>query len=99
MSESLRLRHSPGRKCEMSDTGLYLRAQHAVAELKGAILDLLASHPNGMTNADVGRTLGIYQGHSSGQEGHISRTLLALLQEEGVALQDKETKLWRLRTK
>lgn len=81
----------------MSRTDLYLRAQHAVAELKGAILDLLAENPAGLSNADIGKTLGIYHGHSSGQEGHISRTLLALLEKEQIVTQDKKTKLWRLR--
>ena len=83
----------------MREAELYVKSQHAIAELKGAVLDLLGSHPNGLSNADIGRTLGIYQGHSSGQEGHISRTLLELLQVEGVVAQDKKTKLWRLRTK
>jgi hypothetical protein len=81
----------------MTDTELYVRAQHAVAELKGSILGLLASHPEGLSNADIGKTLGIYQGHSSGQEGHISRTLLALLEKERVVTQDAKSKLWTLR--
>lgn len=83
----------------MSQAQLYVRAQHAIAELKGAILDLLAATPEGLSNADVGRTLGIYQGHSSGQEGHISRTLLGLLEEEQVVTQDKKSKLWRIRSR
>ncbi len=91
--------HAPWQKGMVNQGQLYVRAQHAVAELKGAILDLLADRPEGLTNADIGRTLGIYQGHSSGQEGHISRTLLALLEHEQVISQDKTTKLWRLRAK
>ncbi len=83
----------------MSQAQLYVRAQHAIAELKGEILDLLAANPEGLSNADVGRTLGIYQGHSSGQEGHISRTLLGLLEEEQVVAQDKTTKRWRIRSR
>jgi hypothetical protein len=81
----------------MHDPQLYMKSQHAIAELKGAILGLLAQHPNGLSNADIGRSLGIYHGHSSGQEGHISRTLLALLESEQVVIQDKKTKLWRVR--
>lgn len=49
-----------------------------------------------MTNAQIGRTLGIYTGHK-GHEGHISRTLLQMLANEGGAVQDLTTKRWRLR--
>jgi hypothetical protein len=40
--------------------------------------------------------LGIYQGHI-GHEGHVSRTILGLLEAEQVVVQNKETKLWSLR--
>ena len=49
-----------------------------------------------LTNAEIGRRLGIYQGHI-GHEGHISRTVLGLLENEEVIVQDKQTKTWRLR--
>jgi hypothetical protein len=75
---------------------LYSRAQLAIAELKGAVYELLAEAPDGMPNSEVGRNLGIYQGHV-GHEGHISRTVLAMLEAEEVVVQDKATKVWRLR--
>jgi hypothetical protein len=74
----------------------YRHAQLAVAQLKAAVHFVLAGSPHGLTNAQVGRTLGIYGGHV-GHEGHISRTLLALLESEGVAEQDLSTKRWRLK--
>lgn len=74
----------------------YHRAQSAMADLKAAVRFTLSNAPNGLTNAQVGRTLGIYGGHV-GHEGHISRTLLALLESEGVAEQDANTKCWRLK--
>jgi hypothetical protein len=49
-----------------------------------------------MKNADIGRLLGINMGHIR-HEGHIPRTLLALMETEGVVVQDKTTKLWKLR--
>ena len=52
---------------------LYTRAQRALAELKGAVFELIANSPKGISNAEIGRQLGIYGGHS-GQAGHISRT-------------------------
>ena len=67
-----------------------------MADLKAAVHLVLANAPNGLSNAQVGRTLGIYGGHV-GHEGHISRTLLALLESEGVAEQDPSTKRWRLK--
>jgi hypothetical protein len=78
------------------NTSLYTRAQRAMADLKGAVYELLASSDSSLTNAEIGRRLGIYQGHV-GHEGHISRTVLGLLENEEVIVQDKETKTWRLR--
>jgi hypothetical protein len=75
---------------------LYTRAQRAMADLKGAIYELIAESQSPLSNAEIGRRLGIYQGHV-GHEGHISRTLLGLLENEEVIVQDKETKMWRLR--
>lgn len=73
----------------------YRLAQCAMANLKAAVVQLLAEMPAGLTNSQIGRTLGIYQGHV-GHEGHISRTLLAMLEGEGVVQQD-DKKRWALR--
>jgi hypothetical protein len=78
------------------NVSLYSRAQLAIAELKGAVYELLVECGTGLTNAEVGRRLGIYQGHV-GHEGHISRTILAMLEAEQVVLQEKDTKVWRVR--
>ena len=75
---------------------LYTRAQRAMADLKGAVYELIAEAESPLSNAEIGRRLGIYQGHV-GHEGHISRTLLGLLESEEVIVQDKDTKMWRLR--
>lgn len=75
----------------------YRLAQSALADLKAAVhLVLTDSPPEGLTNAELGRALGIYGGHV-GHMGHISRTLLAMLETEGVAEQDQESKRWRLK--
>ena len=74
----------------------YEMAQRAMADLKAAVRMVLAVAPSeGMQNAEIGRALGIYQGHV-GHEGHISRSLLAALQTQGVADQDTDTKKWKL---
>ncbi len=75
----------------------YCRAQLGMTHIKSAVYELLfATGEQGLTNAEIGRTLGIHMGHVR-HEGHIPRTILALLESEGVAEQDAETKRWRLR--
>ena len=75
----------------------YHLAQGAIADLKAAVLYLLTdAQDGGMSNAQIGRSLGIYTGHV-GHEGHISRTLLAIMESEAVVEQDKSTKKWTLR--
>lgn len=72
----------------------YHLAQRAIADLKAAVLEVLREvGDRGITNAELGRRLGIYAGHA-GHEGHISRTMLALMESEGVAQQDQKTKRW-----
>jgi hypothetical protein len=81
----------------MVDAEAYHLSQRAIADLKAAVLRILVSAPTaGFTNAEIGRSLGIYAGHVR-HEGHISRTLLALMENEGVAEQDAATKRWRVR--
>lgn len=79
----------------MSDA--YILAQEAMAKLRSAVHLILEKAPRGLTNARLGRSLGIYSGHV-GHEGHISRTVLALMEAEGVVEQDKASKVWRLKT-
>lgn len=75
----------------------YAVAQRAIADLKTAIYVLLKTgSATGMRNADIGRALGIHAGHVE-HEGHIPRTLLALMEREGVVVQNPETKLWTVK--
>jgi hypothetical protein len=75
----------------------YQLAQRAMADLKSAVYAVLEEAPSdGLTNAEIGRGLGIYAGHIE-HEGHISRTLLALMEKEGVVQQSQVTKRWTLR--
>jgi hypothetical protein len=68
-----------------------------MADLKAAIYLLLRDGPaEGLRNANIGRSLGIYTGHVE-HEGHIPRTLLALMEKEGVVQQHQQTKLWTIR--
>lgn len=75
----------------------YYMAQQAMAQLKASIYYVLSQSPTGLKNVEIGRSLGIYTGHVE-HEGHISRTLLAIMEAEGVVEQDKASKVWKLRT-
>lgn len=78
-------------------TDAYQLAQRAMADLKAAAHAVLTqAGDEGCTNAQVGRLLGIYTGHV-GHEGHVSRTILGILESEGVAVQERETRKWHLR--
>ena len=80
-----------------STDSAYRRAQLAIADLKSAVRSVIESaSPVGLTNAQIGRMLGIYGGHV-GHEGHVSRTILAMIEAEGIVEQDKKTKCWSLR--
>ena len=75
------------------DNSSYYKAQYGLTLLKDAIRDLLVSiHPKGLRNVDVGKALGIYSGHK-GHEGHISRTLLEIMQNEGI-IEQRSDKHW-----
>ncbi len=75
----------------------YFLAQHAIADLKSAVLQTIRLGPKeGLTNAELGRSLGIYMGHVR-HEGHISRTILNMLEGEGVIAQNSKTKRWRVK--
>ena len=71
-------------------------AQGALAALKAAVRTVLENGPEeGLRNVDVGQCLGIYGGHVE-HVGHISRTVLAMLECDGVAEQFGPEKRWRL---
>ncbi|WP_420003289.1 hypothetical protein [Arenibacterium sp. LLYu02] len=82
---------------EMTLNEAYKDAQVAIANLKSLVRTVLELAPSdGLKNSEIGRSLGIYSGHVE-HEGHISRTLLAMLEADGVAIQDPVTKKWQLR--
>ena len=73
----------------------YFLAQTAIAHLKAAIHILLSRKQDGLRNSEIGRELGIYMGHVE-HVGHIPRTLLAIMEAEGVVAQNKKTKIWKV---
>jgi len=72
----------------------YQKAQAGISLLKSAVLEYLREcGQHGLTNAEIGKALGIYMGHVR-HEGHISRTILAVLEDDGLVHQDPATKKW-----
>lgn len=75
----------------------YLMAQTAIAQLKSAIHMVLSrAGTEGLRNTDIWRLLGIGRGHVRHKE-HIPRTLLAMMEDEGVVEQDPDTRRGKLR--
>jgi hypothetical protein len=75
----------------------YAIAQRAMADLKAAVYVAIQAGPaEGLRNVDIGRMLGIYAGHVE-HVGHIPRTILALMENEGVVQQDRQSMRWKLR--
>lgn len=55
------------------------KAEEGLRLLKDAVVELLAQHPEGLTNSEISRELGIgsdYQGH---HKGYLSWSIMGLL--------------------
>jgi hypothetical protein len=73
----------------------YSKAQQAMAILKDAVYSYLETKGEPARNVEIGRALGINKGHVT-HDGHISRTILKIMEYEEVVKQDQDGK-WRLR--
>ena len=74
----------------------YQLAQEAISNLKTAVRIILdVAGTDGLRNVDIGKTLGIYSGHIR-HEGHISSTILAIMEADGSVEQDTKTQVWTL---
>jgi hypothetical protein len=72
----------------------HVQAQIGMLYLKSAVFDYLQSAPpEGYSNAEIGRALEIYSGHVR-HEGHISRTILGMLEAEGLVQQIEQRGKW-----
>lgn len=70
-------------------------AQDGLGKIKSAVFGYLQQeHPRALTNAEIGRALGIYGGHV-GHVGHLSGTALELLKADGLVRQNDD-KAWSL---
>ena len=88
-----------GRCMSESQAELYGMAQDGINRIKSAILGLIIqAGDDGMRNVEIGKSLGVYSGHTAGEhEGHISRSLLNILQNEGMVEQRTDKKWYPIR--
>lgn len=64
-------------------SGVVESAQIALTHLKGAVLELAQANPNGITNADAAKTLGLQSDYAGGSKDYLSWSILGLLMREG----------------
>ena len=59
------------------------KAQVALELLKSAVLELAQANPDGITNSDTAKTLGLQSNYLGGSKDYLSWRLLGLLMQEG----------------
>lgn len=64
-------------------TGVQEKAQIGVALLKEAVLELAKANPEGVTNSDVSKALGLQSDYGGGSKDYLSWSLLGLLMRKG----------------
>ena len=58
------------------------KAQVALELLKSAVLELAQANPDGITNSDTAKTLGLQSNYLGGSKDYLSWSLLGLLMQE-----------------
>ena len=63
--------------------GIFEKAQLGLRMLKEAVFELVIANPNGVTNADAARELGIQSDNNGKQKDYLSYSVLGLLMRDG----------------
>lgn len=74
----------------------YELAQKSVVLMKKAIVVLLTSSPNGMSNTEIGRRLGVNGDFLGNQSGWFAYTVLKIMEAEHTVVQVKSRGPWRM---
>jgi hypothetical protein len=74
----------------------YDLAQEGILLLKGAIIRVLADHPEGLKNSDIGRRLGVNADFLADQQGWFQYTVLKIMELERTVEQVRSRGPWRL---
>ncbi len=65
------------------------KAKEGLVALKAAILDCLAKHPEGISNSQIARELGLESDFQGKQKNYLSWSVLGLLVNEGRVICEK----------
>lgn len=63
--------------------GVREKAAIGLALLKDAVVELAKANPNGVTNADTAKALGLQSNYGGGAKDYLSYSILGLLMEDG----------------
>ena len=63
--------------------GCYEKAQMGLELLKAAVMELAKANPDGITNSDAAKYLGLQSDYGGGSKDYLSYSLLGLLMKEG----------------
>jgi len=63
--------------------GCYEKAQMGLQLLKSAVMELAKANPNGISNSDAAKYLGLQSDYGGGSKDYLSYSLLGLLMKEG----------------
>jgi IclR helix-turn-helix domain len=55
------------------------RAEEGLRLMQDAVVDLLAEHPDGMTNSQIARELGLHSDYEGHHQGYLSWSIMGLL--------------------
>lgn len=72
--------------------GVVEKAQIGLELLKSAVLELAQANPEGITNADTSKSLGLQSDYSGGSKDYLSWSILGLLMREGKMIRAEEKK-------
>lgn len=80
------------RKDLVIPSGSVEKAQVALELLKSAVLELAQANPEGITNSDTAKVLGLQSNYLGGSKDYLSWSLLGLLMQEGKMIRVEQKK-------
>ena len=63
--------------------GCYVKAQMGLDFLKSAVMELAKANPNGISNSDAAKYLGLQSDYGGGSKDYLSYSVIGLLMKEG----------------
>lgn len=74
------------------------KAQEGLKQIEDSILDLLGGRPEGLTNAQIARALGLQSDFNGSQRDYLTYSVLGGLLASGRVVRDQQTKAFSLST-